>query len=154
MLLRTVVAGYLGATLMVAGTGVSAYKLLQARHASVDAPALAPTHVDPLVALFGSPAEMPAGRGGPSAIALPELRPPVSARGERHASIAPPRLAHARAPLSVSLHEPSRRPIRTLAANDQPPRSHPAPRPIRYPVYYRVYYPYPYYSYYPAYPRY
>jgi hypothetical protein len=155
MLLRTVVAGYLGATLVVAGTGVSAYKLLQARHATVEALTVAHPQADPLAALSGPLPEASPGRGGSFPIALPGLRPPMATRGEHHASAGRPRFAHRRAPVRVSLREASRRPVRTVAANEQPPRSHPAPRPIRYPVYYRVYYPYAYYGYYPGYyPRY
>jgi len=155
MLLRTVVAGYLGATLVVAGTGVSAYKLLQARHASVDALALMHPQADPLAMLSVPLPEGSPGRGGSFPIALPELRPPMATRGEHHASARRLQFAHRRAPIGVSLREPShRRPVRTVAANEQPPRLHTAPRPIRYPVYYRVYYPYAYYGYYPGYPRY
>jgi len=155
MLLRTVVVGYLGATLMVAGTGVSAYKLLQARHAAVDAVALAHPQADQLAVLSGPLPEASPGRGGSLPVALPELRPPMATRGEHHASTGPLRLTHRRAPVRVALREASHRPVRTVAANEQPPRLHPAPRPIRYPVYYRVYYPYAYYGYYPGYyPRY
>jgi len=154
MLLRTVVVGYLGATLMVAGTGVSAYKLLQARHASVDGVALAHPQADPLAMLSGPLPEASPGRGGSFPLALPELRPPMATRGEHHVFAGRSRPAHRRAAVRVSLREPSRRPVRTVAANEQPPRSHPAPRAIQYPVYYRVYYPYAYYGYYPWYPRY
>ena len=154
MLLRTVVVGYLGATLVVAGTGVSAYKLLQARHASVDAPALAHPQADQLAVLSGPLPEGSPGRDGSFPIALPKLRPPMATHEEHHASTRRLRFTHRKAPIRVSLREPSRRPVRTIAANEQPPRSHPAPRPIRYPVYYRVYYPYAYYGYYPGYPRY
>lgn len=156
MLLRTVVAGYLGATLVVAGTGVSAYKLLRARHASVDAPALVQSQAGSLAGLSGSPAEAAPGEAGSSAMALPALRLPTPPREERQASAARPRLARPRAPTGVSLRERSRRPVRTVTAAEQAARSHPyaTPRPIRYPVYYRVYYPYAYYGYYPPYPRY
>jgi hypothetical protein len=150
MLLRTVVAGYLGATLVVAGTGVSAYKLLRARHASVDTQAVVKPQAEPLAAALESPAAAPPGQAGPSPNALPPLRPP----SEQHASVARPRLPHQRAPLSASSREPSHHPVRAATATGQAarPHLHPAAHPIRYPVYYRVYYPYAYYGYYPPYP--
>jgi len=157
MLLRTVVACYLGTTLVVAGTGVSAYKLLQERHASIAAVTPAQPQPSLLAALYGPLPDAPTGKAGSSLVPLPGLRPPTSPRGEQHASAARPRLPHPRGPLSVSLREPSRRSVRALTAAEQPPRPHPHPAPqaVGYPVYYyRVYYPYAYYSYYPPYPRY
>jgi hypothetical protein len=157
MLLRTVIAGYLGATLVVAGTGVSAYKLLQERHASNGAMAPAQPQPGPLAALYGPLPEAPAGTAGSSLAPLPGLRPPTSQRGEQHASIARARLPHSRAPVKVSLREPSRHAVRVLTAAERQPPPHPHLRPpaIGYPAYYyRVYYPYAYYSYYPPYPRY
>jgi len=151
MLLRTVVAGYLGATLMVAGTGVSAYKLLQARHAiNASAPAAhqASLQAEPWRAETAGDAR---DKPGHDEVALPELRAPISPREERDASNARPRLPRLRAPLGVSSREPSRRRARTLTAAEQRPHPHPI---VRYPVYYRVYYPYAYYSYYPPYSRY
>ena len=137
MLLRTVVAGYLGATLVVAGTGVSAYKLLQARHAPVETHAVVQPYAGPLAVLSGPLTEAPPEQAGSFPIALPELRPPTSVGGEHHVSVARPRLAHSRVPIGVSLREPARRPVRTVIAAEQASRSrpHPTSHPVGYPYF-------------------
>ncbi len=148
MLLRTVVVCYLGATLAVAGTAVSAYKLLQARHASMDVSALSSPLANPLAALSAPPTEAAPTQAEPPLFTLPELRPPTLPR----AVAAKPRLPRLRAPLGLASHEPPRRSTKPVAAAAAQYRPH--PRPVRYRLYYRLYYPYGYYAYYPAYPYY
>ncbi len=147
MLLRTVVVCYLGATLALAGTAVSAYQLLQARHASSEAATPSEPPNSALAPLLGPLPEAQSRRAEPLA-PLPELRPPTLPR----AAIAAPRLPRLRAPLGLPSRELSHRSVRPVAAATSQYRTHSHLRPVPYRVYYRLYYPYGYYAYYPAYP--
>jgi hypothetical protein len=140
MLLRTVVVGYLGATLAIAGTGMSAYMLLQARHGAnevganeVAGPSQAPAGM--ALAISSEPAVVP------SAVSpvLPPLLPPHVTPKRR--------LPRLRPPVNVASHD--HRIVHPAAAV-----SHLAAPPVRYRVYYTWYYPYGYYGYYPYYPSY